>query len=200
MSAFTVLALMLLVDPAPPPQAVQSRLAVIRPAPDFALTTQSGETLRLAGLKGKVLLVSFIFTACNGTCPATTHRMVQVQDALKAAGLWKGGGVHLLSISLDPARDKPEVLRDYMKLYGVDAAHWTFLTGAPEEISKTLGAWGMWARPAANGQLDHPSRVFLVDGKGRIREIYNLAFLKPAWVVEDIRLLLKDQAPPAAVK
>ena len=50
----------------------------------------------------------------------------------------------------------------------------------------------MWAQPAANGQLDHPSRIFLVDAQGRVREIYNLSFLKAAWVVEDIELLLQE--------
>ncbi len=174
--------------------APSSRLAAIQKAADFTLTTQDEKPLHFADLKGKVVLVSFIFTTCNGTCPATTHRMVQVQDALKAAGLWKGGRVRLLSITLDPARDKPEVLRGYMKLYDVDAAHWTFLTGAPEQVTKTLTAWGMWVRPTANGQFDHPSRIFLVDEKGRIREIYNLAFLKAAWVLEDIKLLLNDAA------
>ena len=198
MSALTILAYLFLADPLHSTGSAASRLAVIRQAPDFSLTTQSGDALHLADLKGQVLLVSFIFTTCNGTCPATTHRMVQVQNALKANGLWKGGRIRLLSISLDPARDKPEALRQYMKLYDVDASHWTFLTGSPEQITKTLGAWGMWARPAANGQLDHPSRVFLVDTQGRIREIYNLAFLKPAWVVEDIQLLLNEKAPRAA--
>ena len=47
-------------------------------------------------------------------------------------------------------------------------------------------------KPAANGQLDHPSRIFLVDRKGSVREIYNLGFMKAAWVVEDIELLLKE--------
>jgi protein SCO1/2 len=50
----------------------------------------------------------------------------------------------------------------------------------------------MWARPAANGQLDHPSRIFLIDTHRRVREIYNLSFLKPAWVIEDIELLLRE--------
>ncbi len=194
MSSFGIWALLLWAGVAGSAPAGESRLAVIRPAPDFTLTTQAGDTLRLRDLRGKVLLVSFIFTTCNGTCPATTHRMVQVQDALKAAGLWKGGRVRLLSITLDPARDRPEVLRGYMKLYDVDAAHWTFLTGSPEQVTKTLTAWGMWVRPTANGQFDHPSRIFLVDGKGRIREIYNLAFLKAAWVLGDIKLLLNDAA------
>ena len=53
-----------------------------------------------------------------------------------------------------------------------------------------IAAWGMWAKPLANGQLDHPSRVFLVDPRGRVREIYSLQFLKAAWVAEDVRSLL----------
>src|SRR5438874_2286037 len=169
-----------------------SRLAVIQPAPDFALTTQDGGTLKLSNLKGKVCLVSFVFTTCNGSCPATTHRMGQVQAALKDSGLAKDGRVHLLSITLDPARDTPEVLRKYMELYDAEPAGWTFLTGDRERVGKVIADWGMWAKPAANGQLDHPSRVFLVDKKGRVREIYNLSFFKAAWVLDDVRLLLKE--------
>jgi protein SCO1/2 len=174
--------------------AAASRLAVIRTARDFALTTQTGQTLRLADLKGKVLLVSFIFTTCNGTCPATTHRMSQVQQEFKTRGLCKDDRVRLLSISLDPVRDTPDVLAAYMRLYDADATNWSFLTGAADQVARTIKAWGMWARPAANGQLDHPSRIFLVDNRRRIREIYNLSFLKPAWVAEDVELLLKEDA------
>jgi protein SCO1/2 len=169
-----------------------SRLAVIQPAPDFTLTTQDGTPLKMSDLKGRVCLVSFVFTTCNGTCPATTHRMGQVQAALKERGLAKDDHVRLLSITLDPARDTPEVLRKYMDLYDVEPANWTFLTGDKERVNKVIASWGMWAKPAANGQLDHPSRVFLVDKKGRIREIYNLGFFKAAWVLDDVELLLKE--------
>src|SRR5262249_39562099 len=151
---------------------------------------------RLADLRGKVLLVSFVFTTCSGSCPATTHRMGQVQQALKGRGLLEGGRVRLLSITLDPARDTPEVLRRYMNRYAADPASWTFPTGPRQRVEKTIAAWGMWARPAANGQLDHPSRVFLVDGRGRVREIYSLDFLKAPWVVEDVQLLLKEVPGP----
>jgi protein SCO1/2 len=188
MTAFALLSALLLAGPA------SGRLAVIRQAPDFTLTTQADKPLSRADLKGKVLLVGFIFTTCNGSCPATTHRIGQVQQALKDRGLVKDGRVHLLSITLDPTRDTPEVLRNYMRLYDADPASWTFLTGPPERVAKTVADWGMWARPAANGQLDHPSRIFLVDGRGRVREIYNLSFLKAAWVVEDIEALLKEDA------
>jgi protein SCO1/2 len=167
-----------------------SRLAAIQPAPDFTLTTQDGSKLSSSDLKGKVLLVSFIFTTCNGTCPATTHRMSQIQEELKTRGLLKDDRMRLVSISLDPARDTPETLRGYMKLYDADPGHWAFLTGPPDQVSAVVKSWGMWAKPAANGQLDHPSRVFLVDAQYRIREIYNLNFLKPKWVVQDVELLL----------
>jgi protein SCO1/2 len=185
MLALLLLSLMPAAEPA-------SRLAVIRPAPDFSLTTQDGATLSRADLRGRVLLVSFIFTTCNGSCPATTHRMGKVQQALAERGLTRNGRVRLLSITLDPKRDTPEVLRDYAKMYDADTASWTFLTGPPAQVDKVVAAWGMWARPAANGQLDHPSRVFLVDARGRVREIYNLDFLKPQWVLEDVELLLRE--------
>jgi protein SCO1 len=185
MTELVLASLLLAADPAP-------RLAVIRPAPNFALTTQAGAPLRLADFKGKVLLVGFIFTTCNGSCPATTHRMAQVQEELKKRQLSADGRVQLLSITLDPTRDTPEVLRGYMRLYDADPSNWSFLTGPPEAVAKVIAAWDMWVKPAANGQLDHPSRVFLVDQRGRIREIYNLNFLKAGWVAEDVRLLLTE--------
>ena len=163
-----------------------SPLAVIRMTPDFTLTTQAGERLRWEDLRGKVVLVSFVFTTCSGSCPATTHRMSQVAQALAGKGLLKDDRVRLLSITLDPARDTPEALRKYMKAYDADPGHWTFLTGPREQVEKVHAAWGMWAKPAAKGQFDHPSRVFLVDGRGRVREIYNLDFFKPAWVLADV--------------
>jgi protein SCO1/2 len=170
-----------------------SRLAVSQKAPAFALTDQAGKPLGSADLRGKVLLVGFVFTTCSGTCPATTHRMGLVQRELQARGLLKGDRVRLVSITLDPKRDTPEVLRGYMRLYDADPASWSFLTGPAAQVEKVVAAWGMWAKAAANGQLDHPSRVFLVDRRGNVREIYNLDFLRPAWAAEDVRLLLAEK-------
>ena len=170
-----------------------SRLAVVRQSPDFFLTDQNGETFRMGAMKDNVLLVSFIFTTCNGSCPATTHRMSLVQRELKTRGLLKDGQVRLVSITLDPERDSPEVLARYMRLYDADPETWSFLSGPPDDVRRTIAAWDMWVRPAANGQLDHPSRIFLVDPKGRIREIYNLSFMRPDWVADDVKLLLDEE-------
>jgi protein SCO1 len=167
-------------------------LAFIREAPEFALTNQDGKEVKLSQMKGKVLLVSFVFTTCSGSCPATTHRMANVQQKLKQAGLLAPERLQLLSITLDPKRDTPEVLRSYMKLYDLDPATWSFLTGPADRVEQVIEAWGMWAKPAANGQLDHPSRIFLVDKQGRIREIYNTDLLRADNVVEDIEQLVQE--------
>jgi len=174
----------------PAAETAPARLAVIRTPADFKLTTQDSKEFRLSAQRGKVVVVSFIFTTCNGTCPATTQRMSELAAVLGKDHLLDK--VHLVSITLDPARDKPAALRNYMRLYDVDAKHWTFLTGSPKQIDTVLSDWDMWARPTAAGQLDHPARVFLLDTKGRVREIYNLDFFRPAWVREDVQLLLNE--------
>ena len=187
-------ALVLLTSLCADPGPNVSRLAVIRTPADFTLTTQAEEPLRWQDLRGKVVLVSFVFTTCNGSCPATTHRMSRVAQTLAGKGLLKDKRVRLLSITLDPASDTPEALRKYMKAYDADPGHWTFLTGPRGQVEKVHAAWDMWAKPVANGQFDHPSRVFLVDGRGHVREIYHLDFFKPAWVLEDVQSLLKEAA------
>ena len=182
------IAIGLLLAGAPP----VSRLAVIRDAPDFALVDAEGRKVTLNQFRGKVVLLSFIFTTCNGSCPATTHRMAKVQGELARHAELKNK-VQLVSITLDPERDTPGRLRDYMHLYEIDPANWCFLTGAKATVDKVLADWGMWAKPSANGQLDHPSRVFLVDPKQRVREVYNLDFLRTTWAVEDMQLLLSER-------
>jgi protein SCO1/2 len=166
-------------------------LPVVENAPAFALIDQDEKPRALADYKGKVVLVSFIFTTCSGTCPATTHRLARVHHEIEKK-TWKDR-VEFVSITLDPERDRPETLRGYRRLYDITSPRWMFLTGKVDEVKKALGAWGMWAKPAANGQLDHPSRVYLVDPRGRIREIYNLDFLRLPWVIEDIEGLLAEE-------
>src|SRR5437763_15227037 len=107
----TTLALLLL----PVAQPAPCRLAVIRPAPDFALTDSGGRPVTLKQFRGKVVLVGFIFTTCNGSCPATTHRMAKVQQALDRKPELKDR-VQLVSITLDPERDTAQRLRDYKQL------------------------------------------------------------------------------------
>lgn len=165
------------------------RLPVIKQAPDFDLIDAFENRVRLFDHRGKAVLVSFIFTTCNGTCPATTHRMAKLHEAVAKEGLSKQ--VQFLSMTLDPDRDRPETLRGYMRLYDIEGKTWQFLTGEPAAVKKAFAAWGMWAKNAPDGQLDHPSRIFLLDPQGRIREVYNLDFLRTPWVIEDLKCVLQ---------
>src|SRR5436309_14380836 len=82
-------------------EAPPSRLAVIRPAPDFTLLDTAGKQVALQQFRGKAILVGFVFTTCSGSCPATTHRMAKVQHELAQHADLKGR-VQLVSITLDP--------------------------------------------------------------------------------------------------
>jgi protein SCO1/2 len=172
-----------------------SRLADIGPAPPTVLVDSAGKRFDVASLRGKVVLVSFIFTTCNGVCPVTTQRLSGLQAELQKTKLW-GNSVAFVSIALDPKRDTPEVLARYARLYKADPAAWHFVTGPPPEVERIITAWGMWVKTDATGVLDHPSRIFLLDPVGRQREIYNLEFLKSDSVMQDVRLLLDEHARP----
>jgi protein SCO1/2 len=173
------------------PAAKPSRLADIGQAPRTVLVDSNGRAFDLSKLHGKVVLVSFVYTTCNGVCPATTQTLVRIQDALREAKRWRNS-VEFVSITLDPKRDTPEILNRYARLFGADPAAWHYLTGEPTQVESVIKAWGMWVKSDPTGALDHPSRIFLVDPQGHQREIYNLEFLKAQSVLEDVRELLRE--------
>jgi protein SCO1/2 len=97
--------------------------------PDIELITQDGKPVRFRDLiRGRQVAINAIFTTCKDVCPLETANMVQLKKVL---GKRAGTQVHLYSISIDPKRDTPEVLKSYAEKFGAD---WTFLTGRPEEI------------------------------------------------------------------
>jgi len=108
--------------------------------PNVALTTQDGATVHLYDdlLKGKSVAINVMYTSCKDECPLETARLVQVQKLL---GERMGKDIFFYSITIDPKRDKPEVLKAYAEKYGVGPG-WFFLTGKEEDIrlaTKKLG-------------------------------------------------------------
>ena len=112
--------------------------------PNIVLTTHDNKTVRFYDdlVRGKVVLVNFMFTSCKRFCPATTPNLVRVQTAL---GDRVGRDIFMYSITLDPANDTPEVLTDYAKKAGVGPG-WTFLTGNEEAIKKLRRKLGVYNR------------------------------------------------------
>jgi len=111
--------------------------APIGPAPSFALVDQLGRPVSDADLRGKVVLADFIYTTCTDICPALTAQMASLRTRLAEEGLL-GDEVVLLSISVDPARDTPEVMRAYSEPFGADPATWRFLTGDEAAIRQVV--------------------------------------------------------------
>ena len=139
--------------------------APIGTVPDFHFTTQEGKTLSREDLLGKVWVIDFFFTRCPGPCPMMSSRMAEISKELK-----KAKDVRLISLSIDPEHDTPEVLKEYASHLGADPDRWIFLTG-PQHVVQEFTTKGMLqalsnADPAAPV---HSTRFLVIDRQGKIR-------------------------------
>lgn len=153
--------------------------------PDFSLTTQQGEPLTLADMKGKIWVADFIFTNCPTICPAMTQEMARLQSEFVA------DPVYFVSYSVDPERDTSSVLSRYAKAYGADDRRWHFLTGDKTAIYQ-LAEEGFSLAAGHNGtELLHSTRFVLVEPDGNIYDYYD-SRSKPALLRlrRDVKVLL----------
>ncbi len=141
----------------------------------FALTNQDGLPFGTPQVAGSVLLVNFVFTRCPSVCPVLTKSMSQVQERLKGTAK----SIQLLSITVDPDHDKPEVLKAYAKSYNARHDTWNFLTGSKEDIRKLVvdNFKSALEYPVSNDATDmspafdiaHGEHFVLIDQIGQIR-------------------------------
>lgn len=154
--------------------------------PAFALVDQAGAVVKSESLRGRVLVVSFVFTTCAEACPLITAQLARTQSRVRDEKL--DGRVRFVSITLDPVTDRPEVLRRYADTYDIDLATWHFLTGASDDVGRVVRAFGLNA--VARERIVHGSLVVLVDGKGRIAERRTDLELDPDRLLASLRKLL----------
>jgi protein SCO1 len=146
------------------------RLPTLGTAPEIALTSQDGKKFSLGSLRGKVIAVAFIYTNCPDVCSLLTDKMVRVQDAL---GPDFGTNVAFVSITVDPERDTPEVLKDYAVRRGANLGGWSFLTGDFDAVREAALDYGVVVLPASEGGgVDHNTLTTLIDRKGTMRVKY----------------------------
>lgn len=138
--------------------------------PDAELLTQADTTLRLSQLRGKRVLMTFIYTSCPipDFCPLMSRRFAQVQSALEGSN---GPPVHLLSISFDPSTDTPAVLRSYAARYTDDLANWTFATGDSTTIQGIAERFGVFYSTNSD-QIIHNLVTVLIDEEGVVRALW----------------------------
>jgi cytochrome oxidase Cu insertion factor (SCO1/SenC/PrrC family) len=140
------------------------KLPVIRAVPEFSLVDQNGRTVTNADLRGKIWIADFIFTRCKGPCPLMTARMLEMQKALT-----KTPEVKLVSVTVDPAHDTPEVLKAYAETNFADPERWKFLTGDKAVIEKLVTEGFMQHLAEENGEPVHGTMFLIVDGNGMVR-------------------------------
>jgi cytochrome oxidase Cu insertion factor (SCO1/SenC/PrrC family) len=143
---------------------------------DFAFTNIDGRTITKADLLGRPWAICFVFTKCLGPCPTVTKQLHDLQMRLKEYD------VRLVTLTVDPARDTPEVLANYAKLNGADPEKWYFLTGDQSEIyglihrSFRMPVQETFGPDRQEGfEIIHSTNVMLVDANGVIRGKFNAA-------------------------
>lgn len=172
---------------APKPEA----LPTIGPAAPFTLTAQDERRLSLQDLRGKVVVLTFIYTTCTDTCPLLTAKMASLQPRL---GPDFGRRVFFVSVTVDPGRDTPGVLKGYGTAHGAKFDGWAFVTGPPAEIREMAKRYGVYFKKTARGGVDHTFLTSVIDQRGMLRVQYQGVRFEPTELLNDVRSLLGETA------
>lgn len=135
--------------------------------PKFSYADANGNVVTNESLKGRPWVAAFIFTHCTQACPMMVGKLRSLQDETK------GTDLRLVSFTLDPQRDTPEVLRDYAKRLGADGSRWLFLRGdSQEQVMKTAQDMKVAATVDKDNVIGHGDWFLLVDADGWVRGHY----------------------------
>ncbi|MFQ5854338.1 MAG: SCO family protein [Anaerolineae bacterium] len=166
-------------------------LEVERPAPDFTLVNQDGEVVSLSDFRGSFVLLDFIYTSCRTVCPMLTANFRRIQDEL---GDRFGSGVFLISVTIDPEYDTPEVLKAYAETFGAGLSGWAFLTGEPETVYQMMDEYMQTFEEKAPRDIDHTALTVLINPAGEERHRYWGTGYPPQMVIERIEAVGRQRA------
>lgn len=158
---------------------------------EFSFTTQDNETLSSEDLEGEWWIADFVFTNCTTVCLPMTSNMSKLQDKMKEEEL----DAQLVTFSVDPEYDTPEVLKKYAESYDADLDNWTFLTGYDfqtiKELSEKSFLSPLEAPPEGSDQVGHGTRFYLVNPDGEIIKSYSGAISDSIdLIIEDLKIVL----------
>jgi protein SCO1/2 len=156
---------------------------------DTSLVDQNGRTLSLAALKGRPLIVDFIYTSCPGPCLMETAKLTNVALRLGSDLGWK---VAIVSITVDPEHDGPAQLREYAQQQGADKKGWYFLTGSAADVDRALAGFKLSRERGPDGSVGHLVDMILVGPDGREVREYDGQIVKPKEIVDDVRRALNE--------
>ena len=164
--------------------------------PKFQAIDHTGKSFTSKDVEGELWLTNVIFTRCNNVCPPMTANMSKVQSELKKEGI----NIKIVSFSVDPEYDQPEVLTEFAKKYHADLSNWHFLTGYSfEDIKKITEAAFKSNLTRTKGpteevpvMISHPSRFYLIDHEGKVRKFYDGLNPDSIVIASDIKQLQNE--------
>lgn len=144
-----------------------TKLVEIGPAPKFKLTNQNNVSISNETYKGKVYVLEFFFTTCPTICPKMNQSMLEIENKF-----FGNPNFGIVSITIDPAHDTPEVLKAHAELLGVRSSNWNFLSGEKADIFDLANkGFNLYAgeNSKVNGGFEHSGLFALIDKNGNIR-------------------------------
>jgi cytochrome oxidase Cu insertion factor (SCO1/SenC/PrrC family) len=156
-------------------------------APDIKLVNQFGQQMSLSQFRGKVVILAFVDSECTTICPLTTLSMVQARELLGAAGQQ----VQLLGVDANPSATSVSDVKSYTQAHSM-VNQWDFLTGSLPQLKSVWKAYHIYVQIQA-GQIDHTPALYVIDQRGRLREIY-LTTMAYASVGQEAQVLAQEAA------
>jgi protein SCO1/2 len=154
------------------------------PPKDFTLTDEDGKRVSLPGYRGHVVVLTFMYSTCQDTCPVTATTIRGALDEL-------GHDVPALAVSVDPAHDTPDTAEAFLVKRGLSAGRMHFLLGTRAQLQPVWKAYGI--QPQGKG-FEHTARVVLIDKRGRQRVAFPVEQLVDRDLAHDIRKLEGEPA------
>ncbi len=145
--------------------------------------------------KGKIVVMSFIYTHCPDVCPLTTNNMQHLQDTMVIDGM---KNVQFVTLTFDPTRDTPHVLKEYASIRGINFGDWDFLSGSKANTDSVLYSMGFRYFPGDSSYtksgehiyyITHVDKSVLMDQEGKVRGTYSGSQLDLSQIVKDIKSL-----------
>ncbi len=169
-----------------------------KPAPEFALRNADGNSVGLGDLRGKVIVLHFIYARCPDVCPLHADRIAEIQQMVNQTPM--KAQVQFISITTDPVNDNAKVLRDYGPAHGFDPVNWAFLTTAPDQPEDTTRrlaeAYGHKFSKTEDGYQVHGIVTHVIDREGRWRANFHGLKFEPVNLVLFVNALVNDVHRP----
>lgn len=165
-------------------------------SPSFTFTNQEGKLISMSDFEGDVVLLTGVYASCGNTCPMI---MGQTKRAIEGLSETERRSIHVVGVTLDPERDKPEVLKAMAMGQQVSAPIFNLVTGNSVDVNKVLDQLNISRkRDPETGVIDHVNLFVLVDRTGKIAYRFSLGDRQEEWLIKAMKLLIAEPVPEEA--